>query len=77
MQINHHSQIQPTLTRPDITDVTCLFLVGPFGMEISIQPIGRDVEAMIAVGRRPVFAGSDHANAVITHQTAHTTVAHS
>jgi len=75
MQINHHCQIQPALAGPDVTDVTGPFPVRGIGHEVTIQQIGCDVEAVIAVGCCLVFAGSDHFEAILAHQTAHTTMA--
>jgi hypothetical protein len=72
MQINHHRQVQPALSGPDVGDVTGPFLVRSIGMEVPVQPVGRNVEVVIAVSGRFVFAGSDDAKAVHTHQTAHT-----
>ncbi len=74
MQINHHGQIQPTLPGPDITDISRPFLVGSVGMEITVQQVGRDVETVIAVSGNLVFPGSDHSKAIVTHQTAYTSV---
>jgi hypothetical protein len=74
MQVQHNSEIQPTLSRPDIADVTSPFLVRGFRHEITIQHIGRDVEAVVAICRCLVFTGSDHFEAVLAHQTTDTAV---
>ena len=37
MQIQDHSQIEPTLTRPNIADVTSPFLIGLIGCEVPVQ----------------------------------------
>ena len=54
MQVQYHSQIQPTLSCPNIADVASLFLVWRICHEVTIQQIGRDVELVIAV---PLSAG--------------------
>jgi hypothetical protein len=43
-------------------------------MEVTVQPVWRNVEVMIAVSGCFIFAGSDDAKAVQTHQTTHATV---
>ncbi len=70
----HDCEIQPTLGRPDIADVTSPFLVRGFRHKVAIQHIGRDVEAVVAICRCLVFTGSDHSEAVLAHQTADTAV---
>jgi hypothetical protein len=72
VQINHHHQIEPAFSCPDISDVTYLFLVRSISVEVPFQPIGRNIEAMIAVGFGFVFASSDNTKAIATHQATHT-----
>ena len=36
MQVQDHGQMQPALTRPDIADVACPFLLGPISVEVTI-----------------------------------------
>lgn len=55
MQIDLHGQIQPALSRPDASDLTCQFLVRLVVMEVPVEPIGRDIEVMVAVHCRFVF----------------------
>lgn len=66
MQVEDDSQIEPTLLRPDIADVTRPFLVGAIRIEIPVQQVGRDVEAVVAVGRRldPIQIGAASAKPV-------------
>ena len=72
VKVNHHGQIQPALSDPDISDITYPFLVRSIRIEVPVQPVGRNVEVVISVCGGFVFACSDDANAVVTHQTAHT-----
>ena len=85
MQVDHHRQIQPALSCPDVSDITRPLHVRLVGMEVPAQPVRCNVEVVIAVGGRvrlwartngafkgSLFAGSDNANTVVTHQTAHT-----
>ena len=53
MQVKDHSKIQPSLTRPDIADVTGPFLIRLLSREVPIQQVRRDIELVIAVGRDP------------------------
>jgi len=71
MQIDHHRQIEPALCRPDIGNITRPFLVWLVGMEVPIQPVGYNVEAMMAIGCCFVFLGSDHIDTIIPHQSPH------
>ena len=74
MQIDHHGQIEPTLTGPDIADVSSPLLVWPVSCKVSVKPIWRDIELLIAIGRCLIFAGSDNAQTVLAHQTANTSM---
>lgn len=74
MQVQYYSEIKPTLTRPDIRDVTSPFLVWLIRREVTIQQVWRNVELVIAVCRDLVFAGSNHRYAVLAHQTSHATM---
>ena len=49
MQVQDDGQIDPTFARPDIGDVTGLFLVGLARSKILLQQIRRDVECVVAV----------------------------
>ena len=49
MQVQDDGQIQPPLTRPNITDIACPLLVGRISVEVTIQQVGRDIELVIAV----------------------------
>jgi hypothetical protein len=48
-----HSQIQPSLTRPNIGDVTGPLLIWLVCHEVTVQQVGRNVELVIAVCRYP------------------------
>lgn len=69
MQINHHRQIKPAFSCPDISDIAHPLLVWLVGMEVPVQPIWSNVEAMVAVSCCFAFMGSDHVNAIIPHQS--------
>ncbi len=64
MQVQDDSQIQPPLTRPNVADIACPFLVWLVGNEVPIQQGRRIVELVVAVRRHLVFAGSDIGYAV-------------
>jgi hypothetical protein len=49
MQIEDHSQIEPPLAGPDVTDVAGPFLVRPSRREVAIQQVRCDVERVVAV----------------------------
>lgn len=49
-QIKNDSQIQPTLPRPDIGNVTSPLLVWPARGKVLLQEIGRDGEGVVTVG---------------------------
>ena len=49
MQVQDHGQIQPPLAGPDVTDVTCSFLVWPIRREVTVQQVRRNVERVVAV----------------------------
>ena len=67
MQVEDHSQIQPTLTCPNITDVASPFLIGLLSGEVTIQKIRRDIELMVAIGCDLVFTRSHNGYAVLAH----------
>ena len=71
MQIDDNSQVQPSLSGPDIADVARPFLVWMLGKEVPIQKVWRDVEAVVAVRRRLELLVSLHGNGVLAHQAAH------
>ena len=75
MQLQYYSEIQPSFARPNISDVTGPFLVWVIRREVTIQQVWRNVEFMIAVRCRLVFARSNHGYAVLTHQPAQAAVA--
>ena len=56
MQIEDHSQIQPTLARPDIADVARPLLVWRTSVEVAIQQVRCDVKFVVAISRDFVFA---------------------
>jgi hypothetical protein len=74
MQIHHHGQIEPALSRPDIADVASPFLVGKMGREVAVQHVRRNVEPVMTISRGLVFVGSHHVNAIVAHQATDTTV---
>ena len=55
MQIEDDRQVEPAFSGPHIADVTGPLLVRLICMEIPVQQVWRDVEAVIAVGRHLVF----------------------
>ena len=55
MQIEDDRQVEPAFSGPHIADVTGPLLVRLICMEIPVQKVRRDVEAVIAVGRHLVF----------------------
>jgi len=75
MQVKDHSEIQPILTGPNITDVARPFSIGLVRAEVTIQQVWRDVELVIAICCDLVFSGSNHGYAVLTHQPTHAAVA--
>jgi hypothetical protein len=74
MQIHHHGQIEPALSRPDIADVASPFLVRKMGREVAVQHVRRNVEPVMTISRGLVFVGSHHVNAIVAHQATDTTV---
>ena len=64
MQVQDHSQGEPTFTRPDIGpdigNATGPFLVQTIRCKVVVQKIGRDVELMNAVRRGLTTTYSDH-----------------
>ena len=76
MQIQDHSQIQPTLAGPDVTDIACPFLVRLGCMEVTIQQVWRDVERMVAVCGRLEFTCSFNDDPILAHQPPDTPVPH-
>lgn len=82
VHVQDDCQIQPPIVGSDVADITCLFLVRPVDGDVSVQKVRRDVAAMVAVDlasgelipahlELPVLL---HSNAVLTHQTANTTM---
>ena len=72
---SRHMHPGPSGTRRTITDVASPFLIGFVGREVPVQKIGRDIEAVIAIGRGLIFAGSLHTNAILPHQTTNSPMA--
>ncbi len=70
IQVADDSQIEPTLPCPDIAYVTRPFLVGAVCMEVPVQQVRRDVEAMIVIRARLELLVSLRRNAVQSHQGA-------
>ena len=63
-----HQTIISTGIRPLVADVTGPFLVWSRGLKVSIQEVGGNVVAVIAVCRALEFMSSDDANIVLPHQ---------
>jgi hypothetical protein len=57
-----------------VADVARRFLVGAISQEILNQQVGRDVERVVAVRRRPVFMSPDILDTILTYQTTNATV---
>lgn len=72
MQIKDDSQVEPPLLGPHIAHVTGPFLIGGIRVEISVQQVRRDIEAVIAVRRRFELLVSLHLNTILAHQPADT-----
>ena len=49
-------------------------LIWLFRMEVQVQPVGRNVEAKMAVGCYLVIMGSDPINVIILHQSSNATM---
>ena len=75
MQVQHDSQVQPSLTRPNVTVVARPLMVWRICDKVPIQQVRRYVELMVAVGCHLLFAGPDHGYSALTHQTTNTTMA--
>ena len=67
IEVNDHGKVQPTLTSPDVADITSLFLVGWGCVEVAVQQIWRDIEAVVAVCGRLVFLRPFNAYAIALH----------
>ena len=74
MQIKNDGQIQPTFLRPDVADVARLFLIGCIRMEVPIQQVRGDIEAVAAVRGRLELLVSFYRNSVQSHQSANATM---
>ena len=74
MQAEDYGEVQPSLTCPDIAEVTCPFLVRRISVEVPIRQVWHDVELVIAVGRDLMLTRSHDRDAVLTHQPANTAV---
>ena len=75
MQIEDDSQIQPSLTRPNITGIARPVLVRQICVEVTVEQVRCDIEFMVAVGCNFVFAGPHDRYAGLAHQAAHTPMA--
>ena len=76
MQIEDHGELQPSLTCPDITDITRPFLIWRISREVTIQQVRGYIELVVIIRRDLVFAGAHDRYAVLAHQTPDTAVAH-
>ena len=65
MQVQDHSQIQPPLSGPDVTDITRPFLVGFLSDEVLLQQVRRDVKGVIAVNGSLEFVCSFNGYAIL------------
>ena len=74
MRAEDYGEVQPSLTCPDMAEVTCPFLVRRISVEVPIRQVWRDVELVIAVGRDLMLTCSHDRDAVLTHQPANTAV---
>ena len=52
MQVEDDSQIEPAFAGPYIADVPRPFLIGRIRMEVPVQQVRRDVEAVVAIRGR-------------------------
>jgi hypothetical protein len=48
MQVEDDGEVEPALLCPDIGDITRPFTVGPIGGKITVEPVRRDAQAMVA-----------------------------
>jgi len=49
VEVEDDSQIQPSLTRPNVTDVASPLLVWGISVEVAIQQVWRDIELVVTV----------------------------
>ena len=75
MQIKDDSQVEPAFQRPDIGDVAGPLLVGRSGNKITVQPVGRNTQAVVAIGGDLVPAGADRLDPIDLHQSPDTALA--
>src|SRR5512140_1353466 len=67
-QIHDGRQVQPSLAGPDIGDVGEPDLIAPVGREVTVEQVGRDREAMPAIGgAASSWPGRDGSNAMVAH----------
>jgi len=71
VEVEHHRQIQPALLRPDVGEISPPLLVWRGGGEVLIEPVGRDRESMLALGRAPEAPGLTGPEPVLPHQPRH------
>jgi len=70
-QIQHDSQVQPTLPRPDIGNVCNPLMIRGRSRKIPSQSICRNRKPVIRIGRLPKATFSPGLDSCITHQTCH------
>ena len=75
MQIQGHSEIQPTFSRPHVADVARPFPVGPVRCKVPVQQIRRDVEGVVAICGHLVFLRPFDPYAVLAHQPTNAAMA--
>lgn len=68
IEIDSHSQIVPTVIRPDVGNVDRPFLIGTDGREVPSQQVGRDIESRVTIRGYFTLLGSDKLDVVLTYQ---------
>ena len=76
LKIRDYGEIEPTLSRPDIADVSCLFLVWRICSKVTIEQVRRHIELVVSVSRHFVSVGFHYGYAVLAHQSAEAVVSH-
>lgn len=72
MQVQEDGEVQPTLSGPNMADITSPSLVWGISAEVAIQQVWRDIELVVTACGDLVFASSDDLYAVLTHQLVNT-----
>src|SRR3954471_22909554 len=67
-QIQHHSEVEPALARPQIGDIRFPLLVRALGREVLLEEIGSDREGMMAVGSAFEAPRLPSLEAILAHQ---------